>query len=657
MGDFYDYLFATTFYFKRLRFAFAMLNGTSTMPAKTMSYTLAQNKQQATLNMRVRRKIDVIRKLDHVSRFAVSLIVAGLCLSTQHVQASNVLRTHSPYLYAGDAYPVIEYILSHNAESEMMTEGKNLPSFLYNTDQGYRIVEFYSSRNEPIALRLRDSYIQIAYSTSQVVKEQNPVVTLDAYAVCCSTVPSLCEKQGIDHMALREYAPAFMMYKPGSSVGIQMEKFNASTILDFMEISTPDMQIDSMGHNTHIDLTELSDGKDVHVRTIEELKADIHLSLYTFIRDHIFVDHDEHENLAPLSIEKRAALKKYLLLIQKSLPSSWPVHSMVRALIDSFMYVCRNRAYLLTALDGHPPERTEFSPSCPIDKVHVSGLTCGTWEMIHAITVGVVERNKMILSTTEVQTHVPKNLTTKQVFTSIDEAATVLRNFVHYFGLGDDDNESQQLIHSLDACKNDHCLSTNNTSISPIAQWIKLPLYFSKLHGTITLKKQQDISKKNQHAMTTFEQHMISMWPPKYACPQCWDEHGKWDTNVVYKYMQLEYTDLNEWSLSSPEIRQELLGTKDILASQQRQLGSNPYSNSNIKSTSGNYIVLIMQQIVVLVSALGIVFYRVITFQQQKQQEATLVLPQTIWTKAKVHRNRSLKQNDWLSYAFDHKKS
>ena len=571
-------------------------------------------------------------------------------------RATSVLRAHSPYLYAGDAYPIIEYILSHSAESEMMKEEKNLPSFLYDTDQGYRIVEFYSSRNEPIAFRLRDSYIQLGYSASQVIKEQNPNATLDTYAVCCSTVPTLCEKQDIKFIG--NSAPVFMIYKPGSSVGMKLEKLNVLTILSFMNISSHKGQIERLGHNAHIDMTELYDGNEVHMRTIAELKADIHLSLYTLNKDHVFVDHDEHENLAPLSIEKRAALKKYLLLIQKSLPSSWPVHSMVRALIDSFMYVCRNRAYLLTALDGHPPETTEYSKSCQIGMAHVSGLTCGTWEMIHAITVGIVERNKMVLSTVEMHSHAPKNLTSsKHVFISAEEAASVLRNFVHSFGLGDDEIERQQLIHHLDVCKDEHCLSTNNTSISPIAQWIKLPLYFSKVHSTITLKQQQDMSKKNRQSMTTVEQHMISTWPPKYACPQCWDEHGKWDTSIVYKYMQLEYTDLNEWSLSSPDIRQELLGTRDSLASQQRQLGSYPNLNSNIKWSSSSYIVLIMQQIVVLVSALGIVFYRVITFQQQKQHDATLVLPQTIWTKVKVQRNRSLKQNDWLSFSFDHKKS
>lgn len=623
-----------------------------------MTYGSLQDMQQSTPSMRIRRKFDEVWKFHCVARFALVLTVVGLLVSKPTIaMAANVLRAHSPYLYAGDAFPIIEYILSHNTESEMTKEEKNLPSFLYDTDQGYRIVEFYSSRTEPIALRLRENYIQLAYKATQIVKEQNPNVTLDTYAVCCSTVPSLCEKQGIDFLAHREYAPVFMMYKPGSSVGLKLEKFNVSAILNLMEIPFQNNQLDITGQDAHIDLTELSEGRDVHMRTIAELKADIHLSLYNFIKDHIFVDHDEHENLVPLSAEKRSALKKYLLLILKSLPSSWPVHSMVRGLIDSFMYICKNRAYLLTALEGHPPEKFEFSSACQIGMSHVSGLTCGTWEMIHAITVGAVERNKMVLSTLEIQSNIHTNLTNIHAFISIEETATILRNFVHYFGLGDDDIERQQLIHSLDTCKDEHCLSTNTTSIPIVSQWIKLPLYISKVHSTITLKRQHDISKQNRKSLTTFEQHMVSMWPPRYACPQCWDEHGKWVTNIVYKYMQLEYTDLNEWSMSSPEIRQELLGTKDSGVSQQRQLGSNQYSNTSVRSSSKHHIVLIMQQIVVIVSALGIVFYRVIMFQQQKQYAATLVLPQTIWTKAKVQRNKSLKQNDWLSFAFDHKKS
>jgi hypothetical protein len=424
-----------------------------------------------------------------------------------------------------------------------------------------------------------------------------------------------------------------------------------------MELPLQKNLIDSLGQNVHIDLSEMLDGQDIHSRTIAELKADIHLSLYRFVKDHIFVDHDEHKNLIPLSTEKRNALKKYLLLIQKSLPSSWPVHSMVRALIDSFMYICKNRAYLVTALDGHPPEKTEFSAACKTGMAHVSGLTCGTWEMIHAITVGAVERNKMTLSTMETQSNLQTNVTNTNAFISTEEAVTVIRNFVHYFGLGDDEIEGQQLIHNLDQCKNERCLSTNNTSIPIVSQWIKLPLYISKVHSTITLKQQQEISKQNRQSMTTIEQNMISTWPPKYACPQCWDEHGKWDINIVYKYMQLEYTDLNEWSMSSPEIRQELLGTKDNVMSQQRQLASKKYSNSTNRSASSNHIVLLMQQIVVLVSALGTVLYRVLMFQQQKQHAATLVLPQTIWTKVKVQRNKSLKQNDWLSCVFDHKTS
>ena len=620
---------------------------------------MSSNQHQPIPMVRIRRKVDKIRMLNFLEYVAFYVTVTCLFLSTPTIaKATNVLRAHSPYLYAGDSYPVIEYILSHNPKSETMKEEENLPSFLFDSDPRYRIVEFYSSRNEPIALRIRDTYIQLAYKTSQLLKEKYPNVTLDTYGVSCRTVPSLCEVHGID-FATNQNAPVFMMYKPGSSVGIKLENLSVLTILDHMGISSNEMNEvdDTSAHNLHIDLSEMSEGNDLHLRTISELKDDIHLSLYTFIKDHVFVDHDEHENLAPLSTEKRAALKKFLLLMHKSLPSSWPVYGMVRGLIDSFMYICRNRAYLLTALDAHPPEKTEFSTACQVGMSHVSGLTCGTWELIHAITVGVVERNKMVLSNVEMKAHAITNVTNTQAFITNEDAAMVLRDFVHYFGLGDDEIERQLIIHSLDQCKDEHCLSSNNTSVSFVSHWIKLPLFFSKVHSTITLKRQKDISKQKHLSLTAMEQQMISTWPPKYACPQCWDEHGKWDTNVVYKYMQLEYTDLNEWSLSSPEIRQELLGVKPNAASQQRQLGSDSYSNSSSKSSSSTHIALIIQQIVVLVSALGVVAHRAVVFNQQKQHAATLVLPQTIWTKVKVQRNKSLKQHEWLGNVFEYKKS
>ena len=107
-----------------------------------MKYFSAQNTQHSTNRMGIRRKLGVIHKLKFTACFVFFLAVAGLfMLKPDVILAANVLRAHSPYLYAGDAYPIIEYILSHNSESEVMREEKNLPSFLYDTDQGYRVVE------------------------------------------------------------------------------------------------------------------------------------------------------------------------------------------------------------------------------------------------------------------------------------------------------------------------------------------------------------------------------------------------------------------------------------------------------------------------------------------------------------------------------------
>jgi hypothetical protein len=588
------------------------------------------------------------RNLSCFIRLVLLITLARIC---SPVEANNaLLRAHSPYLYAGDAYPVVEYIISRNVESEQRKEENSNPSFLYDTDPSYRLVEFYATRTEPAAIRLKHRYIELGYAVTEILQDYYPNITLDIYAICCSTVPSLCEKQGIE-MNHHDSKPTFLMYTPQSSKGKKLEVFNASTILGAMNIS-----FDLGGQSVQIDMTQLSGGKNVQMRTNEELKSDIHLSLYTFMKNNVFVDHDENENLVPLSTEKRIALKKYLLLLQKSLPSSWQVSEMVRGLMNSFLYISKNRAYLLAAMDEHAPlATTEYSLECQTG--HVSGLTCGAWELIHAITVGVVERNKVALSKMEVKSDVATNFTDAHIFIPNEDAALVLRDFVHFFGLGDDEMERQELINHLDTCTDARCLSADSASSAIVSQWIKLPLFFSKVHSEITLKRQQQLAKQNKKSMTTFQKQMLTSWPPEYACPQCWDAHGNWDTNVVYKYMQLEYTDLNEWSMSSPEIRKELLGTKQEMISVPRQLLSNPYYNSSAKDVSKS-IVLLMRQIVVLVTALGIILYRVVMVQHEKQQQASkMVLPHTVWSKVKIQRNKSLKQSNWLAFAIDHKKS
>jgi hypothetical protein len=347
-------------------------------------------------------------------------------------------------------------------------------------------------------------------------------------------------------------------------------------------------------------------------------------------------------------------LKRYLLLIQKSVPETWSVHAMVKQLISSFMYVCKNRGYLMASLDAHAPKEADYSMACNAWMAHISGTTCGTWELIHAVTVGVVERNKMTLN--KIEEHpsnksLSMNYTNNRAFISNEEAAGTLREFFNYFGLGDDEIERQEFLHNLDACIEEKCLSADTTaSVSIVSQWIKLPLYFSKIHSSIRLKRQREVAKKKRKTISAFDQHIIATWPPKYACPHCWDAHGQWDTNIVYKYMQLEYTDLKEWSMSSAEVRQELFGTNDTALLLQRQLmSSNTYLTSRESST-----VLMIQKLFVLISAFGAVLYRYQSYQQQKHLSAMQVLPQTI--RSKVSRNKSIKQNNLFSYLYDQKK-
>jgi hypothetical protein len=621
----------------------------------------ARTHHQSLFHTKVRRKFTACFVEDLVRCFLFVVVVAGCWLPSSKVEAVGTLRAaHSPYLYAGDSYPVIEYIVSHIPTKGSVREEKTVPSFLNATDPGYRIVEFYSSRFDPTSARLRESYIQLAYTISEIATQQHSNITIDAYAVCCTTVPTICEQHGIT-MDYQGNVPTFMVYAPGSAKGKTLHKLNVTTIFNAMSIPIDLSTIDAATYNdVQIDVMELSTGKNHRMRTVDDLKADIHLSFDTLLRNHTFLDHDEHGKVLPLSNEKRTALKNYFLLIQKTVPPSWQIHEIVKQLINSFMYICKNKAYLLAILDTHQPNHTDYSFACQMGKTHVSGLTCGTWELIHTITVGVVEHNKMTLYMVEGSTH-PHNSNDdnyRHETISLEGTLSVLRDYVHYFGLGDDALERQHLVQQLDICQEQKCLQVNKIS-AMVSEWIKLPLYVSKTHTDITIKMQHDQAKKDGKVIPSFQQHMSAMWPPKHYCPKCWDDHGKWNNDVVYKYMQLEYTDLNEWSLSTPEIRQELLGTNTGSALDQRQLFS-ILQNSQYRSGRAFHdsIPLTMQKLAIIFSSFGILIYRLISYQQKQQQrhqQSMLLLPHTMRTQ--INRNKSLNKSTWASYIIDQKKS
>lgn len=471
--------------------------------------------------------VAALARSGHTGRIGMfSLLVVSLFSVV--VEAGTLRASTSPFLYAGNAYPVVEYMASGGGE------GEDEPDFLYSTDQGYRLVEFYA-KTDAVSIRMKESYIRTANAVREIAQSQN--VSVDTYAVSCTAVPALCEVQGMENY------PVFLLYKPGSIEGVRLEKLSAATVLEKFGLQFSDADTTKQ--------LELLETVESHpMRTLEELKADIHLSFDTAMRHHIYGDVNE-----PLSKERRAALKSWLLLIHKTIPPAWHIHAIVKELINSFMYVTKNKAYMIAILDVHKPTVTDYSKACNLG--HTTGVTCGAWEMIHAVTVGAVEYNKM-------------GLLEKKNQISTEAAARIIREYVYYFGMGDDPSTRGHFLSQLDACQESHCLqpkksssSTRNSSISSsssskpgLTDWIQLPLWISQTHTNINHKLQLD------HAVaagtkTTLKQHMTAVWPPRKFCPDCWNKAGKWNQDVVYKYLQLEYTQIEELS---PETREEIFG-------------------------------------------------------------------------------------------------
>lgn len=483
------------------------------------------------------------------SRLVVIVCILWWCGLAQATSFRRGALSKSPFLYAGNSFPVIEYMASPGRSSSSSSSSSDSaidePDFLYGTDQGFRLVQFYIKAPDA-SLTFRDSFVRTACDIAALALAHN--ITIDTYAVSCTAAPALCEIQGmlVNELNGKGSTPIFVFYKPGSTDGVRLENLSAAVVLEKMDIN---ITIEDKEKKFQLSETVSSSEENHSMRTLEELKSDIHLAFDLSLRHQVYVD---HESDAPLSLEKRAVLKSWLLLIHKTLPLAWPIQILIKDLINGFAYVTKNEAYLLTILKDHQPSSSSFSNACSSTSSshHTSDVTCGIWELIHAATVGVVEYNQLGLS--EQKDHI-----------SPEAAATIIRNYVQHFGMDEvDTTASHHFLTIANNCLKTHCLKpktnvlnkSNDSTFPSTSDWIELPLWMSKTHTEINLKIQREKTLGlGRHA--TLQEHMSAAWPPHRYCPTCWNSSGKWNAEAVYTFLRLEYTQIEE--LSS-EAKQEL---------------------------------------------------------------------------------------------------
>jgi hypothetical protein len=515
---------------------------------------------------------------------AVLIVLAGL----SHGLDSSLLDFNSPFLYSDGGFPVVEYFAP--------IDGKIQPVFQsLKARREYRLVAYYDKNNQA-SIDKRDTLLRTASALNEAAVRNGKSIT--TYAVSCGEFTTFCEKQEI------QSTPSYHFYSQGSSKKIAIDDLDMETLCNRMDIPY-DIELAKKWWSGSIgtSITEETEVKPV-TRTMEHLSSDIHLSFDSAMRHYVY-DNDLDKISQPLTAEQRSTLKRWLMLIHKTTPSSWKVHGLVKQLINSFMYVSKNRAYLLSILDAFKPEASSYSPACQGEHHH--SFTCGVWEMFHAVSVGLVEYNKIGSDPSE---RIPSRT-----------ALSIILKYIETFGMGDDLRVEHFFTQTVRKCLDDEkCLPNTEGVDGPdlVKNWIQFPLWISKTHNEV---KEKD--KKEPVQLVAGLAASENKWPPRALCPKCWNKvTGQWNDEVVYKFLKQEYTVVESLTAS---LKKEMLASKidPDPPSPPQKTRTEAESNDSVSRTNRPRYILYF--IVALIAARFFVSRHSIRFVTKKKKSGPLL--------------------------------
>jgi hypothetical protein len=472
------------------------------------------------------------------------------------------VTTGFPYMYATERNPNASYpVIDHIAPEDRRERDVQKPAFLYDPNQGYRIVNFYGHWCN-ICKNFKPHYIHFAKRVQELAKAHN--VTVSVYAISCHPNRRLCRNQ-----KTRGY-PLVRLLAPGQTEGFDMTHSEISPVKvlrkmgleikdeeaeeDWDVVVPPEYEEYPTIFHRFFDLIQGNEQfHRVHQRrTREELKADIHMSFDFAMRDAIFTS---NEALAP---EPKKALNAWLKLLYKTIPTSWELHKLLNQLLKDFNYITKSEHYMYQILDTFPPPSKTWSRACSKNE-RDQGYTCGLWSLLHAVTVGLVNYN---FDANENRRIAPK------------DAAKTIRDYLdHFFHC----SECRiNFLKMYDTCGYNHCArlveSTKGTIPTQLPSWIELPMWLFEVHNGVNVRLMKE--KAGRMGITpSKEDETNALWPPKTECLACWNTKGRtdkqpWNTTNVYKWLQLEYGQKNS---DTAKIRKELTAMAEIVQKKEKR--------------------------------------------------------------------------------------
>jgi thiol-disulfide isomerase/thioredoxin len=414
-----------------------------------------------------------------------------------------------PYLYDEDAGVVMEYMPSASTENPLR------PNFLYSTNNGPRIVEFYAPWC-PHCQNFRDHFVDLS---GQMVEASSSVgVDLKVYVISCQVHKTLCRNWGLTTFPQIRLFKAGEITNTGKAVYYNLKP---NSVLKHLKIPAVIDVSKVREDRKKLKIREPKEANGAYVRTAVAVLNDAHLSFLFALRNGLFMAD------GPLPIKARNAFESFLNLLHRTIPPNSSLHSLVSAILDDFDSIAENEANLKVLLTHHPPPKKKWSSGCTHGKKG-AGYTCGLWNLFHIVTVGVTEWNKLSNKL---------SLPDLSMTIGLEEAAVTIRNFVeNFFGC---EECRKNFMAAFDSCSHDRCTRFNSNATS-MSEWMELPLWLFETHNSVNARLLREEGEREEFYPTK-QDEINERWPAQENCLDCWRDDGGSVRDLMVEKLKLEY--------------------------------------------------------------------------------------------------------------------
>jgi len=252
-------------------------------------------------------------------------------------------------------------------------------------------------------------------------------------------------------------------------------------------------------------------------RTKADIYNDAYLSFVFACRHSIYVGRP------PLAEDAKSAFRKWILLLQMTLPPTWKLSTLIDDIEENLDLVLEDEDELDKVVSRHPPDVTTWSDSCSRGDSS-QGYTCGLWQLFHIMTIGYVQ-------------WMMNNVGDKKMY-STDYVGENLSEYIeHFFGC---EVCRQNFMVEYETCAFGRCDRLSTKKSKDVQDWNELPLWLHELHNSVNVRLMKEKAEREGRTVSDTELKAVR-WPARHDCPSCWNDDGSWNPETILQFMLLFY--------------------------------------------------------------------------------------------------------------------